>query len=138
MAELKTQRTGASVDAFLNAAVDDTRRQDCSTLLRIMKQTTGTEPEMWGSSIVGFGSYHYTYASGPEGEWFLAGFARRKQDLTVYIVAGFDRYEALLAKLGKYKTGKSCLYIRRLADVDLTVLKELIGASVTYMKQAYG
>ena len=138
MADLKTKRTDASVDAFLKGVVDDTRRQDCLTLLRIMKQAVGAEPKMWGSSMVGFGSYHYKYASGREGDWFLTGFAPRKQDLTLYIMAGFGHSEALLANLGKYKTGKSCLYIKRLADVDLTVLKELISASVKHMKQTHG
>ena len=138
MANLKTKRTKASVNAFLKGAVDDTCRQDCLTLLRIMKHSTGAEPRMWGSGIVGFGSYHYQYASGREGDWFLTGFAPRKQALTLYIMAGFDRYEALLAKLGQYKTGKSCLYIKRLADVDVAVLKELVSASVTHMKQMHG
>lgn len=138
MAELKTQRTEASVDAFLKGVVDDTRRQDCLTLLRIMKQAVRAEPRMWGSSIVGFGSYHYKYASGREGDWFLAGFSPRKQDLTIYIMTSIDRNDALLARLGKHKTRKSCLYVKRLADVDLTVLKELISASVKYMKQTHG
>lgn len=105
------------------------------TLLRIMKQATGAEPAMWGPSIVGYGRYHYKYASGREGDWFVAGFSPRKRDLTLYIVAGFERYEALMAKLGKHTTGKSCLYIKRLADVDLTVLEELIASSVKHMKQ---
>lgn len=92
---------------------------------------------MWGSSIVGFGSYHYKYASGREGDWFLTGFASRKRDLTIYIVSGFENYEVLLDKLGKHKTAKSCLYIKQLADLDLKVLKALVSASVKYMKQTY-
>jgi hypothetical protein len=138
MAELKTKRTEASVTAFLKRVADDTRRQDCLTVLRMMKQATRAEPKMWGSSIVGFGNYHYEYASGREGEWFLTGFAPRKQDLTLYIMAGVDRYNSLLAKLGKYKTRRSCLYIKRLADVDLTVLRKLVSASVRRMQQARG
>ena len=133
MAKIKTQRTAASVPAFLKSIADDDRRKDCQTLVRIMKRAVGAEPKMWGSSIVGFGHYHYKYASGRENDWFLAGFSPRKQDLTLYIMAGFDHYDALLAKLGKHKTGKSCLYLKRLADVDVAVLEELISASVKHM-----
>ena len=133
MAKLKTQKTNASVTAFLKGIADDARRKDCQTLVRIMKAAVGTPPKMWGSSIVGFGHYHYKYASGRENDWFLAGFSPRKQDLTLYIMAGFDRYDALMARLGKHKTGKSCLYIKRLADVDVAVLQELISASVKHM-----
>ena len=133
MAKLKTQKTNASVSAFLKSIADDDRRKDCQTLVRVMKRAVGAEPKMWGSSIVGFGHYHYRYASGRENDWFLAGFSPRKQDLTLYIMAGFDRYDALMAKLGKHKTGKSCLYIKRLADVDVAVLEELISASVKHM-----
>ncbi len=132
-AKLKTQKTNASVTAFLKAVADDERRKDCQTLVRIMKRAVGAEPKMWGSSIVGFGHYHYKYASGREGDWFLAGFSPRKQDLTLYIMAGFDRYDALMGKLGKHKTGKSCLYLKRLADVDVAVLEELVSASVKHM-----
>jgi hypothetical protein len=132
-AKLKTQKTNASVTAFLKSVADDDRRKDCQTLVRIMKRAVGAEPKMWGSSIVGFGHYHYKYASGREGDWFLAGFSPRKQDLTLYIMAGFDRYDALMGKLGKHKTGKSCLYLKRLADVDVAVLEELISASVKHM-----
>jgi hypothetical protein len=135
MAELKTKRTGESVDAFLDAIDDETRRKDCRTVLKIMKKATKAKPKMWGPSIVGFGNYHYKYESGREGDWFLAGFSPRKRDLTLYIVAGFDRYEALMARLGKHSTGKSCLYIKRLSDIDTTVLEELVTASVQHMKQ---
>jgi hypothetical protein len=137
MATLKTQLTTASVDAFLKRIADDDRRNDCQTVVRIMKKAAKSEPRMWGSSIVGFGSYHYKYESGREADWFVVGFAPRKQDLTLYIMAGYDRFPAILARLGKYKTGKSCLYIRRLADVDQGVLEELVSASVKYMKQAH-
>ena len=134
MATLKTQRTNASVSAFLKGVADDVRRKDCQTLVRIMKEAVGAEPKMWGSSIVGFGHYHYKYATGRENDWFLAGFSPRKQDLTLYLMAGFDRHDALMARLGKHKIGKSCLYIKQLADVDVEVLKELITASVKHMK----
>jgi hypothetical protein len=127
---LKTQQHSASVTAFLNTIDDEQRRTDCLTVADIMKRATKTEPRMWGSSIVGFGSYHYRYESGREGDWFVAGFSPRKQDLTLYIVPGVERYPALLKKLGKYKTGRSCLYIKRLSDIDQTVLRELIEQSV--------
>ncbi len=137
MAKLKTTPSAKSVQAFLNTIADDERRQDCLTVMKIMKQATKAEPKMWGDSIVGFGSYHYKYASGREGDWFLTGFSPRKQALTLYIMSGFSRYDALLRKLGKYKTGKSCLYIKRLADVDLSVLKELIQGSVKHLAKSY-
>ena len=133
MAELKTKPTDQSVEAFLNGLSDEKKRQDSFTLLDLMKNVTGVEPKMWGSSIIGFGDYHYTYASGQEGDWFLTGFSPRKQNLTVYITAGFDQYEALLKQLGKYTTGKSCLYIKKLEDIDLPTLKTLIEQSVNYM-----
>lgn len=133
MAKLKTRKTNASVTIFLKSVADDDRRKDCQTLVRLMKRAVGAEPKMWGSSIVGFGHYHYKYVSGRENDWFLAGFSPRKQDLTLYIMAGFDRYDALMDKLGKHKTGKSCIYIKRLADIDVAVLEELISASVKHM-----
>ncbi|MFQ5749577.1 MAG: DUF1801 domain-containing protein [Planctomycetota bacterium] len=100
-------------------------------------RASGAAPRMWGASMVGFGSYHYKYASGREGDWFLTGFAPRKKDLTIYIMAGFDRCQALPERLGKHKTGKSCLYVKRLADVDLAVLEELVTASVEHMKHSH-
>ena len=133
MAELKTKMNDASVDAFLNTVVDERKRQDCFTLVDLMTEATGAQPRMWGDSIVGFGEYHYKYASGREGNWFLAGFAPRKQNLTLYIMSGFDQYDELLGKLGKHSTGKSCLYIKRLDDVDLDVLRELVRRSVDHM-----
>ncbi|MEZ4767902.1 MAG: DUF1801 domain-containing protein [Caldilineales bacterium] len=135
MAELKTQKNDASVDAFLNSVENDRKREDSFALLEMMKEVTGEEPKMWGDSIVGFGEYHYTYASGREGNWFVTGFAPRKQNLTLYIMAGFDEYDALLDRLGKHSTGKSCLYIKRLEDVDKTALRELIAASVQHMAE---
>ena len=113
-AGLKTKKTGQSVAEFLNTIGDDRRRKDCRTIARIMKDVTGSPAKMWGPSMVGFGSYHYTYESGREGDWFLTGFSSRKANLTLYIMAGFGGYEKLMAKLGKHKTGKSCLYINGL------------------------
>jgi len=133
MAELKTKQTTASVEDFLNGVADEKRRQDCFTILELMQQVTRAQPVMWGTSIVGFGAYHYTYASGREGDWFLTGFSPRKNNLTLYIMSGFDEYEALLSKLGKYKTGKACLYINKLYDVDLAILRSLIERSVAHM-----
>ncbi|GAA0893166.1 hypothetical protein GCM10009122_28450 [Fulvivirga kasyanovii] len=138
MAELKTKLNDESVEDFLNSVEDEQKKKDSFEVLNIMKQITGAEPKMWGSSIVGFGNYHYVYDSGREGDWFIAGFSPRKQALTLYIMAGFARYNELLQKLGKYKTGKSCLYVKKLQDIDLEVLKELIGSSVEYMRKKYG
>jgi len=134
--DLKTTPTERSVDAFLSS-IAEPRRTDCLALARMMKQVTRAEPRMWGPSIVGFGAYHYRYESGREGDWFLAGFSPRKQDLTVYVMAGFERFPGLMARLGTFRTGKSCLYLKRLEDVDLTVLKALLTASVRHMKAAY-
>ena len=133
-AELKTKLNDASVEDFLNTVSDEQIRADCFEIAKLMKQVTKAEPKMWGSSIVGFGSYHYKGASGREGDWMLVGFSPRKQNLTLYIMAGFDRYDELMNKLGKFSTGKSCLYIKKLADVDKKVLKELISESVQFMK----
>ena len=133
MAELKTKKTKASVTGFLEKITDEQRRKDCQTVLNLMKQATGEEPKMWGSSIVGFGTYHYRYASGREGDWPIIGFSPRTTDLTLYIMPNLDKFESLLAKLGKYKTGKSCLYIKKLDDVDVPVLEKLITKSVEKM-----
>lgn len=137
MAELKTQPTDHSVEAFLNTVDDAKKREDSFAILNLMKEITKTEPKMWGPSIVGFGHYRYKYESGREGDWFLTGFSPRKQNLTLYIMAGFDRYEQLMAKLGKYKTGKSCLYIKKLEEIDITVLRELIQQSVAHLSRKY-
>jgi hypothetical protein len=134
MAELKTKPTEARVSDFLEAIDDDERREDCRTVAKIMEKATGAKPKMWGPSIVGFGDHHYKYESGRELDWFLTGFSPRKKELTLYIMPGFDRYDDLMSKLGKYKTGKSCLYIKRLADVDLAVLRTLVEASVKHMR----
>ncbi len=137
MAEIKTKRRTASVNAFLESIKDQTRRKDCHTIVKLMKQATNAEPAMWGPSIVGFGTYHYKYESGREGDWFLTGFSPRQQALTLYIMSGFKRYDTLMKKLGTHKTGKSCLYIKRLADVDLAVLEELIQQSVKHIAKAH-
>lgn len=134
--ELKTKVNEASVEDFLNTVSDEQIRADCFEIAKMMKQATKAEPKMWGSSIVGFGSYHYKGASGREGDWMLVGFSPRKQNLTLYIMAGFERYDELMKKLGKFSTGKSCLYIKKLADVDKKVLKELVSESVKFMKKA--
>jgi hypothetical protein len=126
MAELKTTRNQASVAAFLAGVTDPQRRSDAQAACSLMKEVTGAEPTMWGASIIGFGSYHYRYASGREGDWPAVGLSPRKQNLTVYVSEGFDGYADLLGRLGKHSTGKSCLYIRRLSDVDLGVLRELV------------
>ena len=134
MAQLKTQPNEKSVTDFLNSVENDTKRADSFTILELMKEVTGSEPIMWGDSIIGFGSYHYKYASGREADWFLTGFSPRVQNLTLYIMSGFDEYDDLLGKLGKHSTGKSCLYVKRLENIDLDVLKELVEKSVTHMK----
>ena len=130
MAELKTKKNKASVSAFLNSITDDQQRKDAKAIAKIMREVTGKKATMWGDSIVGFGQYDYKYASGHEGSWPLAGFSPRKGNLSVYIMDGFKERAALLKKLGKHKTGRACLYIKRLEDVDLGVLKKLIAASV--------
>jgi hypothetical protein len=130
MAELKTKKNKASVTAFLNSITDDQQRKDAKAIAKIMREVTGKKATMWGDSIVGFGQYDYKYASGHEGSWPLTGFSPRKGNLSVYIMDGFKDRTALLKKLGKHKTGKACLYIKRLEDVDLGVLKKLITASV--------
>jgi hypothetical protein len=134
-AELKTQVNEASVTDFLNSVEDEQKRKDSFDIMKMMKRVTKADPRMWGTSIVGFGSYHYKGASGREGDWMLIGFSPRKQNLTLYIMPGFERYPELMKRLGKYSTGKSCLYIKRLSDVDVDVLKELMDESVKMMKQ---
>ena len=129
----KTAPTGESVEAFLSGIEDEQKRRDSFELLRLFAEATGEEPVMWGDSIVGYGTYHYRYASGREGDWFLAGFSPRKNALTLYIMAGFDHYDDLLADLGKFKTGKSCLYVKRLDDVDRAALKTLIAQSAEHV-----
>lgn len=134
MAELKTKPNRKSVKAFLDTVSDPQKRKDCDTLVQLMKGITKSEPKMWGDSIVGFGEYHYKYASGREGDWFQAGFSPRKQNLTLYIMTGNKRHSDLMQNLGKHKIGKSCLYIKKLGDVDQKVLKEIVKESVSYLK----
>ena len=134
MAGNKTTPNDQDVEQFLNSVADEQKRQDSFTILELMKQVTGLEPRMWGSSIVGFGSYHYRYESGREGDMILAGFSPRKQNLTLYNMGGFERYDDLLKQLGKHSTGKGCLYIKRLDDVDLATLKSLIEESFQHAK----
>ena len=119
------------------AGLDPKRRADCFTLLQLMREATGEPAVMWGPSIVGFGTYHYVYASGREGDWPVTGFAPRKKELTLYFMSGFDRHAALMKKLGKYKTGKSCLYIRTLDDIHIPTLRQLVKDSVAAMKKLY-
>lgn len=138
MSENKTRPTNQDVVAFLNSVEHKTRREDGLALLNMMVEETGEEAVMWGSSIVGFGSYHYQYASGREGDMPLVGFSPRKQSMTIYIMPGFDEYEDLLASLGKHKIGKSCLYVNKLADVDENVLRRLIRQSVEHMQATNG
>ncbi len=130
MAELKTKPTNQSVADFLNQIPDVQRREDCRTVAKIMEDVTGSKPKMWGSSIVGFGSFHYKYASGREGDWLVMGFSPRKQDLTLYIMMGFEQHGDLMKQLGKHRVGKSCLYIKRLSDIHLPTLKKLVKASM--------
>jgi len=137
MSDLKTTANEQSVQAFLESVENETKRANSFTILELMESVTGETPKMWGDTIVGFGSYRYKYATGREGDWFLAGFSPRKQNLTLYIMAGFEAYDALLGQLGKYKTGKSCLYINKLDDIDMEILKELVKQSVEHMKKAY-
>lgn len=136
MAENKTKQTAESVDDFL-ATLDDARRSDCEQIISLMRTATKQEPKMWGANIVGFGEYHYTYKSGREGNWFLCGFSPRKANLTLYLMSGFERYEDIMVRLGKHTTGSSCLYIKRLTDIDQKVLQTLLEESVKHLKQTY-
>jgi len=134
MAELKTRENDGDVLAFLNAVPDEGKRADALRVMAIMREVTGEEPRLWGDNIVGYGHYHYKYASGREGDWFLAGFSPRKANLTLYITSGFEQFEELRARLGKHTIGKSCLYVKRLSDLDEATLRELIGRSVEHMR----
>ena len=137
MATNKTQPTQVKVSEFIAGIEDRGKRADCKELMKLMREATGKRATMWGAAIVGFGKYHYKYASGREGDFFLTGFAARKQALTIYIVNGFEPHAALMEKLGKFKTGKSCLYIKSLDDIDRAVLADLVKASVAYMREKY-
>ena len=137
MAEAKTQPTAASVDAYLAAIEDEARRQDCRDLAALMHRVTGCPPTMWGPSIVGFDQYRYPLASGQQGHSCIVGFSSRKTDLTIYMVAGYDGADALLAQLGKHRLGKACLYLKRLADVQLPVLEQLLARAVAETKRRH-
>ncbi len=137
MAELKTKPNEASVESFLSSVENEARRRDAFAALELLKSVTGEEPVMWGGSIVGFGSYHYRYASGREGDWPLAGFSPRKRALTIYIMAGFRGCDELMARLGKHRAGKSCLYVAKLEDIDMAVLRELVERSVAEVSARY-
>lgn len=137
MAELKTKKTNASVKAFIDAVENETRRKDARAIAKLMREVTGKRAKLWGSSIIGYGSYKYEYDSGQSGEWPLVGFSPRKANLVLYIMPGFSGSAPLMKKLGKHKTGKSCLYINKLEDVDMDVLRELVEGAVEHMKRKY-
>lgn len=130
MTELKTQKNNASVTAFLDSIEDEKKRQDSYAIVELMKEAANADPVMWGTSIIGFGTYHYKYASGREGDWMMAGFSPRKQNLTLYITGGFERYGDLMSQLGKYTTGKGCIYVKKLEHINQDVFRELVKQSV--------
>lgn len=138
MAETKTQPTGASVEEYIASKANEQQSKDCKELMALLKKVTRKKPHMWGPSIVGFGSYKYKYASGHSGEAPIAGFAIRGRDLVVYLYWEDPKQKALLAKLGKHKMGKSCLYFRQLADLDKSILEQLVASSITEVKRVYG
>lgn len=135
MAELKTKQNDSSVEAFVAGIADEGKRADCFTLIQLMHDATGAEPRMWGDAIVGFGSYHYTYASGRSGDWFVCGFSPRKKNLTLYLSYGLEEHADLLQRLGKHSTGKACLYLNSLAGADLEALRVLIRRTVEHHQQ---
>ncbi len=137
MAELKTKPTGVSVKAYLDAIEDEARRKDCKAITALMKRVTGCAPKMWGPSIVGFGSYHYEYASGHSGDMCLAGFSSRGREIVVYLMPDFESAEALFTALGRHRRGKACLYLRSLADVQLSVLEQLVARSFAETRRRY-
>ncbi|MDE0713810.1 MAG: DUF1801 domain-containing protein [Gammaproteobacteria bacterium] len=138
MSQRKTVENSADVNAFLDAVDNPRRRSDAKQLLALMRKVTGAPPKMWGPGIVGFGKYHYRYASGREGESLRVGFSPRKQNLVIYIMPGFSDYGEILEKLGKFRTGRSCLYVNKLDDVDLVLLEQLVRESFREMKRRYG
>ncbi len=137
MAELKTKQNNASVKEFIDSIEDGQKRKDCKEIAKMMRKATGKTPKMWGDSMVGYDKYDYTNRSGG-GTWFRTGFSPRKQAITLYVMDGFEKRPKLMKKLGKHKTGKSCLYIKRLEDVDKEVLNELIVESVKHFEKKYG
>lgn len=139
MYEAKTKPTKVSVASYIAAIEDEARRKDCKTLVALMKEEAGCSPKMWGPSIVGFDQYHYKYESGHEGDSCVVGFSSRKGEISVYLLTGYEspKSKALLAKLGKHRTGKACLYIKRLAEVDVEVLREMIAYSIAETRKRY-
>lgn len=133
--ELKTKRTESSVEAFLNSVGDEEKRADCFRVADLMSKLSGDSPRMWGPSIIGFGTVHLKYSSGRELDWMKVGFSPRKANITLYIMDGFAKYDELMGKLGKHKTGKSCLYIKRLSDIDVNVFEELVAASLQHISK---
>lgn len=138
MSENKTRPTHASADDFLAAISNEERREDCQVIRRIMEKVTGEPAVIWGTSIVGFGQYHYRYESGREGDWAVTGFSPRTNDVSVHLLAAGPDQAGLLARLGRYRMGKSCLYIRKRSDIDLGVLEQLISDSVSEVRRRYG
>lgn len=137
MSSNKTIETTASVKDFLKTVPVEQQRQDSKTLMKIMEKIVGDKAKMWGDSLVGFGKYHYQYASGREGDFFLTGFSPRKSNLSIYILAGFENFEKELARLGKHKTARACLYVKKLDDVDLDILEQIIRDSVATIRERY-
>ena len=137
MAELKTKPNDQSVEEFIAAVKPVEKQEDCRTLLKLIGRITGEAPKMWGSSIIGYGSYHYRYNSGREGDWFLSGFSPRKQSLTIYMMGGYSDSNELLPKLGKHKKSVGCLYIKSLSDIDINILEKLIVKSIETLKKTY-
>jgi hypothetical protein len=140
MAELKTQKTDADVNDFINSFADtDQKRNDSFKLLELMKVFTGHEPKMWGPSIIGFGSYHYkSERSKQEGDWFLVGFSPRKAAISLYVYSGDPEHDHLLKNLGKFKMGKACIYIKKLEDIDQNELKKIMEATITFLQTKHG
>lgn len=137
MAENKTKPTDKSPKDFIEAVEPEWKRDDAKTICAMMERLSGHRPKMWGASIIGFGQYHYKYESGREGDSLMTGFSPRKTALTLYVMGGFKQRPDLMERLGKYKTGKSCLYVKRLSDIDLAVLEELVAADIAYMRANY-
>ena len=137
-AKVKTVVTNESVADFINKIEDETKRNDCFAIINLMRKVSGFEEKMWGPSIIGFGSYHYKYESGREGDAPLVGFSPRKAEISLYLAHGFKERQALLEKFGKHKTAKACIYIKKLSDIDTNVLEEMIGHSIAYIKELYG
>lgn len=133
----KTQPTSTSIAEFIESLDDERRQSECNQLVELMREESGQEPVLWGPAIIGFGQYHYRYESGREGDFMRVGFSPRKQNLSIYIIPGFKPYQAVLERLGKHKLGKSCLYIKRLEDVDISALRELVRQSLADMNERY-